>query len=300
MEPRSANDYDDVGAQAVLSVLLEIGQVLGAYRDRFVVIGGSVPWLLFPHAEPAHVGTLDIDLSLDAQALGDGDYRNLVEALEAAGYQRAVANMKWFQLRRTVELDAHEPVAVIVDLLMPREAKFQRNKPPLLANFAVQRADGASVAMHSFVQHKLDGTMPDGRRNTVELRVASIPALLVMKGYALAGRDKRKDAYDIYFSVREFEGGPDALADACRRISGSRRARRRCSSAGWATTSCYRPSRWTGAVSWRPTFGSATISSQVLKTCRSGNVTLYDSVNLAQRRYLPLVLSLVRSYSRTR
>jgi len=62
MDPKSANDYDDVGARAVLSVLLEIGQVLGAYRDRFVVIGGSVPWLLFPDAEPAHVGTLDIDL----------------------------------------------------------------------------------------------------------------------------------------------------------------------------------------------------------------------------------------------
>ena len=30
MDLKSANDYDDVGAQAVLSVLLEIGQVLGA------------------------------------------------------------------------------------------------------------------------------------------------------------------------------------------------------------------------------------------------------------------------------
>ena len=99
---------------------------------------------------------------------------------------------------------------------MPREAKFKRNKPPLLANFAVQKADGADVALRSFVRHRLDGTMPDGRRNSVELRVASIPALLVMKGYALAGRDKHKDAYDIYFSIREFEGGPEALATACR------------------------------------------------------------------------------------
>jgi hypothetical protein len=216
MEPSSANDYGDVAAQAVLSVLLEIGQVLGAYRDRFVVIGGSVPWLLFPNAEPAHVGTLDVDLSLDAQALGQGGYKNLVESLEAAGYQRASQDMKWFQMRRTVEFKGHAPVAVIVDLLMPREAKFKRNKPPLLANFAVQKADGAGVAMHSFVQHRLDGTMPDGRRNSVEIRVASVPALLVMKGYALVGRDKHKDAYDIYFSVREFEGGPAALAAACR------------------------------------------------------------------------------------
>jgi hypothetical protein len=220
MEPKAANDYDDMGARAVYSVLLEIGQVLGAYRDRFVVIGGAVPWLLLPDAEPAHVGTLDIDLSLDAQALGEGDYKNLVESLQAAGYQRAAQGMKWFQLRRTVQLDGDEPVAVIIDLLMPREAKFRRNKPPLLANFAVQKADGAGVAMRSFVRHRFDGTMPDGRHNTVELRVASIPALLVMKGYALVGRDKHKDAYDIYFSVREFEGGPHALAEACRPLLG--------------------------------------------------------------------------------
>lgn len=215
MEPKSANDYDDRGARAVYSVLLEIGQVLGAYRDRFVVIGGSVPWLLFPDAEPAHVGTLDVDLSLNAQALGDGEYKGLIEVLESAGYERAAENMKVFQLRRTVQIDDNGPIAVIIDLLMPREAQIQRNKPPLLANFAVQKADGAAVAMHSFVQHKLDGTMPDGRSNTVELRVASIPAFLVMKGYALNGRDKRKDAYDIYFSVRQFEGGPEALAKVC-------------------------------------------------------------------------------------
>lgn len=48
IEESCANDYDDVTAQAVLSVLLEIGQILGAYRDRFVVIGGSSLGCCFP------------------------------------------------------------------------------------------------------------------------------------------------------------------------------------------------------------------------------------------------------------
>jgi hypothetical protein len=218
MEGKSAAEYDDVTASAVLSVLLEIGQVLGAFRDRFVVIGGSVPWLLLPHAQPSHLGTLDIDLSLDAEALGEGDYKSLVDSLLAAGYTRNEAEMKWFQLRRLVEVKDHGPVPVLVDLLMPREAKFKRNKPPLLANFAVQKADGAAVAMKSYVTHTIDAAMPDGRQNAVDLRVASIPALLVMKGYALVGRDKQKDAYDIYFSVRSFEPDVDALAAECMRL----------------------------------------------------------------------------------
>ena len=67
--------------------------------------------------------------------------------------------------------------------------------------------------------------MPDGRPNRVELLVASIPALLVMKGFALDGRDKPKDAYDIYYCVRNFPGGPGALADACRPLLGEPVAR---------------------------------------------------------------------------
>jgi len=68
--------------------------------------------------------------------------------------------------------------------------------------------------------------MPDGRFNEVELLVATIPALLVMKGYALVGRDKKKDAYDIYFSVRNFTDGPPALAVECAKLLGDGEARK--------------------------------------------------------------------------
>ena len=60
--------------------------------------------------------------------------------------------------------------------------------------------------------------MPDGRNNRVELLVAQVPAFLVMKGFALVGRDKKKDAYDVYYAIRNFEGGPVVLAEACRAL----------------------------------------------------------------------------------
>ena len=58
--------------------------------------------------------------------------------------------------------------------------------------------------------------MPGGTINRVMIAVASIPALLAMKGFALDGQYKQKDAYDVYYCVRNFPGGPDALAEACR------------------------------------------------------------------------------------
>ena len=86
-EPQSAADYDDRTTHAVKSVLIEIGQILGSFKGKFAVVGGAVPWLLLDNEEMPHVGTLDVDLGLDAEALGDGEYAPLVEALQGKGYE---------------------------------------------------------------------------------------------------------------------------------------------------------------------------------------------------------------------
>jgi hypothetical protein len=59
---------------------------------------------------------------------------------------------------------------------------------------------------------------PTGGRNTVEIAVCSIPALLAMKGYAIELRQKRKDAYDIHYCIRNYPGGATALAEDCRQL----------------------------------------------------------------------------------
>lgn len=102
VEPRSANDYDDRTTAAVESVLIEIGQVLGSFEGKFAVIGGVVPWLQLRNSEMPHVGTADVDLALDAEALGDGEYADLVELLRDQGYRQRPNDLRRFQLVRTV------------------------------------------------------------------------------------------------------------------------------------------------------------------------------------------------------
>lgn len=218
-EPQTANDYDDRTTAAVKSVLIEIGQILGSFKGKFAVIGGAVPWLLLNNPEMPHVGTADIDLSLDAEALGDGEYKSLVEALFDAGYEQRT-QLRRFQLVRQTPAGAEggPPIDIIIDFLMPRDAEIVKNAPPLVQDFAVQRADGAELALRFYQLVAIDGPMPEGGRNRVEVAVASIPALLAMKGFAVTGRHKQKDAYDIYYCVRNYEGGIQALADACRPI----------------------------------------------------------------------------------
>ncbi|HEY1965284.1 MAG TPA: nucleotidyl transferase AbiEii/AbiGii toxin family protein [Acidobacteriaceae bacterium] len=197
-------------------MLIEIGQILGSFQGKFAVIGGAVPWLLLNNEDMPHAGSLDVDLSLDAEALGDGEYATLVEALTGHGYKQR-AELRRFQLARQVPAtDGGPPIDIIVDFLMPRDAEIVKNSPPLVADFSVQRADGADLALRFYQLVAVDGPMPHGGTNRVEIAVCSIPALLAMKGHALRGRLKQKDAYDIYYSIRTYPGGIDALAEACR------------------------------------------------------------------------------------
>jgi hypothetical protein len=214
-EPQSAADYDDRTTKAVKAVLLEIGQILGSFRGKFAVIGGAVPWLLLGNEDMHHVGTIDVDLGLDAEALGDGEYTTLVGALMDHGYHQRTELRRFQLVRQVPATDGGAPIDVVVDFPMPRDAKIVKNVPPLISDFAVQRASGADLALRFHQLVAIAGPMPDGGNNRVEIAVCSIPALLAMKGHAIQGRHMQKDAYDIYYCVRNYPDGIEALAEAC-------------------------------------------------------------------------------------
>jgi len=221
-----ASDYGDRENQAVLQVLVELAQILGSQHKNFVLVGGSVPSLLFDNPVPQHIGTMDIDLNLNPEALGDYDYADLIKELENHDYERDLKHLKPFQMLRTIDLkDGANPIPVIIDLLMPKDAKVRDHRPPLIEGLKVQRIDGGIYALDHYQEISIDGLKPDGRPNKVKILVASPPALLVMKGYALVGRDKQKDAYDIWFCIRNYEGGINVLADVCKPLLEEEEAR---------------------------------------------------------------------------
>lgn len=218
LEPQSAADYDDRSTEAVKSVLLEIGQTLGSFKGKFVVVGGLIPWLLQNDQDMPHVGTLDIDLGLDPSALADGEYASLIESLRGHGYRQR-ADLRQFQLVRELpQDDGSAPIEVVVDFLMQRDVNVVKNRPPLIEDFRVQGVNGADLAIRLAEDFQLTGNMPGGGTNTVTISVCSIPAFLAMKGFAVEKRHKQKDAYDIYYAIRNYPDGIPALADACQPV----------------------------------------------------------------------------------
>lgn len=222
--PTTAAQYDSRGHEATRRTLLDLAHVLGAYLDRLVVIGGLVPTLLLDGVDIPHIGTLDIDLALDAQALREDDeYARMIALLEANGYVRNVAErvpeLRPFQLQREVDLqDGGPAVQVVIDLLMPRGVPLTKHRPPLVTDLRVQEIDGGRLALAHPVMHTLRGRTPEGWGDQAQLQVVSLPAFLALKGNALQRRRKAKDAYDVYFVIRNAPHGLDTLVEDCRAL----------------------------------------------------------------------------------
>jgi hypothetical protein len=101
---------------------------------------------------------------------------------------------------------------VEVEFLAPKEVKLKKNRPKRLKDFRVLQADGCGVAFHAPVEMPLPGVNIRGDKNTVRLRLASLADFLVMKAFAIGGRDKPKDAYDFCYCLDHSPGGIAPLA----------------------------------------------------------------------------------------
>ena len=211
-EPRQRDDYSDRQIEAAHRVLVDLGQVLAKFEDCLVVVGGWVPDLLLADADEPHIGSIDVDLALDASKLNDGRYADLLKLLlDTKRYRKGAMD---FQLVVTVDLkDDGKPLEVEVEFLAPKEVKLKKRTPKLLPDFRVLKADACGVAFHAPVEMTLTGKSVRGAQNKVRLRVASLADFLVMKAHAIGGRDKPKDTYDFCYCLEQFPDGMEKLAE---------------------------------------------------------------------------------------
>jgi len=92
--------------------------------------------------------------------------------------------------------------------------RFFRDVP--VQDARARKTRGCDLAFADTVSVTVDGALPGSGRDRVVLSVAGVVPFLVMKGMALAGRLKEKDAYDILYCVRYFPVGFLKLAEAFR------------------------------------------------------------------------------------
>ncbi|OHD67292.1 MAG: hypothetical protein A2W19_02470 [Spirochaetes bacterium RBG_16_49_21] len=214
------DDYNERLVSAARSVMLELVRVLGEYKDEMIIIGGWVPALLLPSVSESHVGSTDIDIALDHRMAKEEAYKTIKALLEERGYSEDERQPYIFYRKVTVE---GQEIAVEVDFLAGEYAgtgKSHRTQP--VQDIRARKARGCEIALEMNKVLTIDGTLPGGTKDSARVRVASMVPFMVMKGMAVADRLKEKDAYDIYYCLKYFPGGLDALISEFRPHLGNR------------------------------------------------------------------------------
>lgn len=184
---------ETVEVLAARQLLQHVCEVLAPFRDDAILIGGWVPEIRFPDAIPGHVGSIDVDFALRASTAG---HRQVVALLQKNGFRFGRAP---YQFVKNMDVGG-KSFPVRLDLLTSPQhhaAVFDASSDSPFP------AAGAELA---FADNSLE------KIGDVEVRVASIVPLIVMKAHAMLDRTKSKDAYDLVFCLENFPGGIPALA----------------------------------------------------------------------------------------
>jgi hypothetical protein len=201
--------YGKREVDAANRVLVELVQILGEYREHMVLVGGWTPYFLFGGS---HTGSTDIDIALELQEITNEKYETIRQNLEKRGYRQGPQP---FQFLREIVSDAGGPILVEVDFLAGEyggTGKSRRHQE-VQGNLKARKTRGCELALKYNTPITIEGLMPDGAANSVQINLCDVAPFIVMKGMALSGRLKEKDAWDIYFCLKKFAGGVRALAE---------------------------------------------------------------------------------------
>ena len=187
--------------------------MLQEYAEGIVVVGGLVPGLLFDNPDEKHVGSIDVDLALDHEAIQDAGYRTILQLLLSRGY---VQGNQPFIFYRKVNLKGGE-IKVEVDFLAAEYGgTSNQHRTQKVLDMQPRKARGCDLAFQEPAIVTIEGALPEGGEDRVKIRVSKIAPFILMKAQALESRLKEKDAYDIYYCLSNFPGGLDRLVEEFR------------------------------------------------------------------------------------
>ena len=215
-KPTTADGYRSEDINLVRRTCLYVATKLGDLADDVVVIGGLVPSLLIdqdtlPEHAQAHVGTLDLDMGLTLAILDEGRYRTLTARLRRAGFSMDV-NEQGNPTRQRWKIERTEKVTI--DFLM--QPSLPEDRPGGLRHieqdFAAVIAPGLDLAFQDRLKVSLSGKTIMGEDATREIWICGPGAYVVLKALAFKMRGENKDAYDLFYVIRNYGTGANEIA----------------------------------------------------------------------------------------
>lgn len=217
---RTTGGYRGEHLALVRSTCLYIATKLGDLMDGLVVVGGLVPSLLVDQESgeagfERHAGTMDLDIGLTTALLDRGKYREISDRLRRAGFapdDNAAGN----PTRQRWKIVAREKVTI--DFLISPTSPEERGGSlrDLEPDFAAVVAPGMHLAFRDRVRVSLSGQTIVGEDAAREIWVCGAGAFVVLKALAFDLRGENKDAYDLFYLLRNYGASIDNVVEVLR------------------------------------------------------------------------------------
>jgi hypothetical protein len=231
-KPTTAAGYPPEQVARVKATCLYLATKLGDLMLELVVVGGLVPSLLIdqenlPENIPPHVGTMDLDLGLAFALIGEARYQEVAERLRQAKFtpdkndEGKLTRQRW---------RISEP-PVTVDFLIEPEKSTEAQAGKLFdltKDWAAIIAPGLHLAFQNNKTVTLAGKTIAGESvgKGREIRVCGAGAFVVLKALAFHIRGENKDAYDLFYLLRNYGKGVADVAAELRPLLSDQSAQR--------------------------------------------------------------------------
>jgi hypothetical protein len=206
----------------VRQTCLYVSTKLGDLLDDLVVVGGLVPSLLIPDeslpaGEDVHIGTMDLDLGLSLAILDRERYEDLTQRLHRSGFEPD-ENEEGNTTFQRWKVRTSSGLKVTVDFLIPPSLDTDKGGDlrHIEKDFAAVITPGLRLAFQDKKKVSLKGVTLKGEKAELKIYVCGPGAFIVLKALAFHQRGENKDAYDLYFVIRNYGSGID---DVCECLS---------------------------------------------------------------------------------
>jgi len=164
---------------------------------------------MFPGLD--HIGSIDVDVLVNHLNMKEAGYQTIERILLKNDYSRHPE--KSFSFVKTVVVEGEE-FPVDVDILAGKYGgSSETHRSQHIHGVAALKATGGNFAFEVAPNKvKIAGKRPDGADDSATVNLVAVAPFLMMKAAAL-GRGKPKDAYDIFFVIKNYPGGIKQLAE---------------------------------------------------------------------------------------
>lgn len=217
MTPPLGTSYTPELLELARSTCLYVHTRVGELSDEIVVAGGLVPALIIPQDPPPegaerHVGTRDLDLGFSLAVFEGSRYHLIADRFRSAGFEPDLnrSGNPTFQRWRL-----KEALGVTVDFLIPQTdpADVGGTIRHLERDLAAIITPGLELAFQDRIHVPMAGKTPLGEKAERSAWVCGPGAYVTLKALAFGLRGENKDAYDLFYVIRNFGDGPRTVAE---------------------------------------------------------------------------------------